>query len=86
MWDMAAPVAEEEAPAAPDAAATEAAPVASSATPATIPYTVQEGEDITAIVVKFGVSASEIRELNNLGESDTLKAGQTIKLPAEAQQ
>ena len=46
----------------------------------------QEGEDITAIVVKFGVSASEIRELNNLGESDALKAGQTIKLPAEAQQ
>ena len=83
---VAAPAAEEEAPAAPEAAATEAAPVASSATPATFPYTVQEGEDITSIVVKFGVGAAEIRELNNLGESDTLKAGQTIKLPAEAQQ
>ena len=74
-----------EAPAAEAPAAPEAAPVASPS-PATFAYTVQEGEDITAIVVKFGVSASEIRELNNLGESDTLKAGQTIKLPAEAQQ
>lgn len=80
-----APAAEEPAPAASDAAAAEPAPVAAPA-PATMAYTVQEGEDITAIVVKFGVSAAEIRELNSLGESDTLKAGQTIKLPAEAQQ
>lgn len=75
-----APTAEAAAPA--EAPAAEPA----AAAPATFAYTVQEGEDITAIVVKFGVSASEIRELNNLGESDTLKVGQTIKLPAEAQQ
>lgn len=68
-----------------DAPAAEAAPVA-AATPATIPYTVQEGEDITAIVVKFGANPAEIRELNNLGESDTLKAGQVIKIPAELRQ
>jgi LysM repeat protein len=76
----AAPAAEEPVPAAEPAPAAE--PVAAS----TFPYTVQEGEDITAIVVKFGVSAAEIRELNGLGESDALKAGQIIKLPAEAQQ
>ena len=80
-----APAAEKKA-AAPAPAAPEAAPAAAEAPAATFPYTVQEGEDITAIVVKFGVSASEIRELNNLGEGDVLKAGQTIKLPAEAQQ
>ena len=78
----ATPAAEAAAP----AAETPAAEAPAAAAPATFAYTVQEGEDITAIVVKFGVSASEIRELNNLGESDTLKAGQTIKLPAEAQQ
>ena len=80
--EAATPTAETTAPAT-EAPAAEAA---ATAAPATFAYTVQEGEDITAIVVKFGVSASEIRELNNLGESDTLKAGQTIKLPAEAQQ
>ena len=80
-----APAAAEPAPAAePVEAPVEAAaePVAS----ATVPYTVQEGDDITAVVVKFGVSAAEIRELNGLGENDTLKPGQVIKLPAEAQQ
>ena len=61
-----------------------AAPAA--AAPQTFEYTVQDGEDITSVVVKFGVSASEIRDLNNLGESDVLKAGQKIRLPAEAQQ
>ena len=85
--ETAAPTAETAAPAAETAAAPVETPAAeTAAAPATFAYTVQEGEDITAIVVKFGVSASEIRELNSLGESDTLKAGQTIKLPAEAQQ
>ena len=82
----AAPAAEAAAPAPAAEAAAPAEAAAEPAAPATFAYKVQEGEDITAIVVKFGVSASEIRELNNLGESDALKAGQTIKLPAEAQQ
>ena len=69
-----------------EAAPVEAAPAPAPAAPQTFEYTVQEGEDITSVVVKFGVSASEIRDLNNLGESDTLKAGQKIRLPAEAQQ
>ena len=82
-----APAAAEPAPAAePVAAPAEAAAPEAVAPAATIDYTVQEGDDITAVVVKFGVSAAEIRELNGLGENDTLKPGQVIKLPAEAQQ
>ena len=66
------------------APAADAAPEAAPS--ATFDYTVQDGEDITGITVKFGVGASEIRSLNNLGESAVLKPGQVIKLPAEAQQ
>ena len=49
----------------------------------TVDYVVQEGEDMTAISMSFGVSAARIRELNNLSENDQLKAGQVLKLPAE---
>ena len=72
------------APAAETAPAETAA--AAPAAPATIEYIVQEGDDMTGVSIRFGVSAAEIRELNNLGESDQLKPGQVIKLPAEAQQ
>ena len=54
--------------------------------PATATYVVQEGDDMTGVSIRWGVSAAEIRELNNLGENDQLKPGQIIKLPAEAQQ
>jgi LysM repeat protein len=52
-------------------------------------YEVQECDDITGIAIRFAVSASEIRALNNLSETDDqLKPGQKIKLPipADAQQ
>ena len=49
-------------------------------------YTVQEGDDLTDVSIRFGVSAAAVRELNNLGESDKLTAGQILKLPADAQQ
>ena len=61
-------------------------PEASAAAPATATYVVQEGDDITGISIRFGVSAAEIRELNNLSDTDQLKPGQILKLPAEAQQ
>lgn len=57
--------------------------------PATSMYEVQDGDDITGIAIRFAVSASEIRALNNLSETDDqLKPGQKIKLPipADAQQ
>ena len=88
---VAAPV--EEAPvAAPTekpADAVQAAPVAETAAPAapaTTTYVVQPNEDIQAVAIRFGITTAEIRELNNLGENDTVKAGQAIKLPADAQQ
>ncbi|MBQ3746041.1 MAG: LysM peptidoglycan-binding domain-containing protein, partial [Kiritimatiellae bacterium] len=49
-------------------------------------YTVQEGDDLTDVSIRFGVSAAAVRELNNLGENDKLVAGQILKLPADAQQ
>ena len=95
-----APVAAPETtPAAPSASvpetpAAEEAPLASAekpveAAPATsIPttdYVVQEGDDVLTLAIHSGVSSAVIRELNNLGENDQLKPGQTIKIPAEAQ-
>jgi LysM repeat protein len=53
---------------------------------ATFNYTVSEGEDITGVTIRWGVSAAKIRELNNLAEDAQLKPGQVIKLPAEVQQ
>ena len=78
------------APAAPaeEAAPAEAADSASTADsiPATIDYVVRDTDDITGVSIRFGVSAAEIRELNNLGENDQLEPGKILKLPAEAQQ
>ena len=67
-----------------EAAAPTTAPA--EAAPATATYVVQEGDDMTGVSIRWGVSAADIRELNNLGENDQLKPGQIIKLPAEAQQ
>ena len=82
------------APAAVDSSAAAAAPVAAAeaakpveaAPAATTTYVVQEGDDMTGVSIRWGVSAAQIRELNNLAEGDQLVPGQIIKLPAEAQQ
>ena len=87
----------EAAPAeAPAEAAKDAAPVAAETAKAAAPakaeaaatttYVVQEGDDMTGVSIRWGVSAAEIRELNNLAEGDQLVPGQIIKLPADAQQ
>ena len=82
-----APAVEEKAaePAAPAAAAAEAAPAKAEAAASTT-YVVQEGDDMTGVSIRWGVSAAQIRELNNLAEGDQLVPGQIIKLPADAQQ
>lgn len=67
-----------------DKAAESAAPAKADAPAAT--YVVQEGDDMTGVSIRWGVSAAEIRELNNLAEGDQLVPGQIIKLPADAQQ
>lgn len=66
-------------------AAAGSAPVQTEA-PATTTYVVQEGDDMTSILIRFGVSAACVRELNNLSDDAQLKPGQVIKLPAETQQ
>ena len=58
------------------------APTAPDAT--TMTYTVQEGDDLTGVSIRFGVNAAVIRELNNLPEDAQLTPGQVIKLPADA--
>ena len=78
-----------EAPADAPVEAMAEAPVAAVPAEETAPgltYTVQEGDDILDVSIRFGVSASAVRELNNLGENDKLVAGQILKLPADAQQ
>ena len=70
-------------------AAPEVAPAPAVAEPteqATINYAVQEGDDMTGVSIRWGVSAAVIRELNNLPDDAQLTPGQIIKLPAEAQQ
>ena len=52
----------------------------------TLTYTVQDGEDLADVSIRWGVSAAAVRELNNLGENDKLKGGQVLRLPADAQQ
>ena len=77
-----------EAPAAAPVETPVEAPVAAPVeeTAPTQTYMVQEGDDLTDVSIRFGVSAAAVRELNNLGESDKLVAGQILKLPADAQQ
>ena len=87
--DDAAPAAAEPAQEAAPAAEAQPAPapaVSADETPETTTYVVQEGDDITGVSIRFGVSAAVIRELNNLGDNDQLVPGQIIKLPAYAQQ
>ena len=55
----------------------EATPPAAKGTP----YVVQEGQDLFDISVKWGVSATEIKALNNL-TSDDVTPGQTLMIPA----
>ncbi len=81
---VAEPADAEPAPVVEADAADAVAPVA--AEPATTSYVVQEGDDMTSVSISWGVSAAQIRELNNLGDNDQLKPGQVIKLPADAQQ
>ena len=80
-----APVAAEAAPAAEAAKTADAAPE-KAASAASSTYVVQEGDDMTGVSIRWGVSAAEIRELNNLADGDQLVPGQIIKLPPGVQQ
>jgi len=43
-------------------------------------YTVKEGEDLYAVAIRWGVSPSDLKSLNNLTGSE-LKAGSVLKIP-----
>jgi LysM repeat protein len=43
-------------------------------------YTVKEGEDLYTVAIRWGVSASELKALNNLTSVD-LQPGQVLKIP-----
>lgn len=83
------PPAVEAAPAAPAAAPAAAAPAAGVA-PAPAAegnaqtYTVKEGEDLYAVAIRWGVSPSDLKALNNLTSTE-LKAGTVLKIPGGAQ-
>jgi len=77
----AAPAATEaEAPAVavPEAAVPAAAPAGDY-----ISYTVKPNDDLYAVAIKWGITASQLKEINNLLD-DTLTPGQVIKVPANA--
>ncbi len=57
------------------------APVAESSTQT---YTVKEGEDLYAVAIRWGVSPSDLKALNNLTSTE-LKAGTVLKIPGAAQ-
>jgi LysM repeat protein len=60
------------------------APVNAVAAPSTQTYTVKEGEDLYAVAIRWGVSPSDLKALNNLTSTD-LKAGMVLQIPASAQ-
>ncbi len=51
-----------------------------------VTYIVQEGDDITGVAIRWGITAAVIRDLNNLAEDAQLVPGQILKLPADIQQ
>ena len=78
--------------AAPAAGAVESAPVKVETAPPPVPaaeanvqtYTVKEGEDLYAVAIRWGVSPSDLKALNNLTSTE-LKAGTVLKIPGAAQ-
>ena len=84
----AGPAAVEAAPAAPEAAPAVAEPVKEEApaadTASALTHTVMEGEDTVSIAIMYGVSPSAVMDLNDLKNTDSLKVGQVLKLPANA--
>lgn len=57
------------------------APVGVTPAPTSVQtYTVKEGEDLYAVAIRWGVSPSELKTLNNLTTHE-LQPGQTLKIP-----
>ena len=75
-----------ETAAAAPAASDEQKPAETAAAPTGGTYVVQEGEDVVAVSIKWGISPSQLLNANDLKEGEQLKAGQVLKLPPNAKQ
>ncbi|MFN4294868.1 MAG: LysM peptidoglycan-binding domain-containing protein [Thermoflexales bacterium] len=51
--------------------------------PAAGEYTVQPGDTLSFVAVKFGTSIAALQLLNNLGDSQVVRSGQVLKLPED---
>lgn len=79
--------------ASPTPAPAQQLPTAAPRTPTTAPsqrslrtagtYTVQPGDTLSSIAVKFGTSMAAIQLLNGLDDAQVIRAGQVLKLPAD---
>lgn len=66
------------------ATAPERTVAAATATSTTIRYRVRSGETLSEIADKYNTSVSRLRNLNSLGRSSLIRAGQVIRVPAPA--
>ena len=82
-----APVADSaiQAPASADSDAVAAAPT-DAAPASSMTYTVREGDDIVGVAIAWGISPSQLMDLNNLKAGEAITPGQVLKLPANAKQ
>ena len=61
-----------------------AEPKAEAAPAAGLTYTVKEGDDLVSVSINFGVSPSQLMDLNGIKAGEGLKPGQVLKIPAGA--
>lgn len=49
--------------------------------PSTVAYTVEKGDTLSAIAVRYGTSVSAIRNANGLSSTNLIRVGQKLKVP-----
>ncbi len=64
----------------------EEAPAPAPAPVSSATYTVKENDDIVSVAIAWGISPSQLMDLNDLKAGDSIKPGQVLKLPANAKQ
>ena len=64
--------------------AAEPAPSKKQPVSTTIIYTVESGDNLFAIAKKYSTTVNAIREMNDMGNSSTIKVGQKLKIPGSA--
>lgn len=48
----------------------------------TVSYTARKGDSLTSVANRYGVSTTELAQLNRISATDDLEAGQVLKVPA----